>query len=240
METEKLSDAELVRLLDHIEENDLDYDYVDNGIFRPYLMAYDGTRYFVSKNEGRIVLTHYDPKKDRPGNNGAYEHSVHPSLMQVLEAITIRDRSLHKSYWEITANSIEIPFDSANYDESWHEEFTEADGYRKEQDSLCTYVVFESLDYTPEIASPWNTVGSDSLGGLLHESRPSRLGRLRFEIHPAATAKGRETYLFKILCNDDEMFPEHICYKVAGKKGLRLIRQSLFAEMERFKNKTNI
>lgn len=237
---EKLSENEIKRVLDHIAENDLDYDYVDNGVFRPYLLAYDGTKYFLAKNEGRIVLTHYDPKKDRPGTNGAYEHSVHPNLMQILEAITARDRALHKSYWEITANSIEVPFDSANYDDTWHEEFLEADGYSKEQDSLCTYVVFESDDYAPEITSPWNTVGQDSLGGILHESRPNRISKLRFEIHPVGTAKGRETYLFKIRCNDDEMFPEHVCYRVIGKKGLRLIRQSLFAEMEAFKNKTEI
>ena len=157
--------------------------------------------------------------------------------MQVLEAITARDRSLYKCYWELTTNSIEIPFDAANYDESWHEEFSDADGYTKEQDSLCTYVVYESGEYEPEIMSPWNTVGTDAWGGMIHESRPNKLSKLRFEIHPAGTAKGAETYLFKILCNEDEMFPEHICYKVIGKKGLRLIRQSLFSEMQRFNKK---
>jgi hypothetical protein len=155
--------------------------------------------------------------------------------MQVLEAITMRDMSLHKSYWELTSNSIEVPFDKSNYVESWHEEFLESDGYTKEEDSLCTYVVFESDEYEPEIMSPWNTLGSDSIGGLLHESRPNRLNKLRFEIHPIGTAPGSETYLFKIRCNEDDAFPENICYKVVGKKGLRLIRQNLFNEMKRFK-----
>ena len=240
METEKLSEGELKRLLDHIEQEDLDYQYVDNGVFRPFLLAYDGTKYFLSKNEGRIVLTHYDPKKDKIGTNGAYEHTVHPNLMQVLEAITIRDKSLYKCYWELTSNSIEVPFDAANYDERWHEEFSESEGYTKEKDSLCTYVVFESEDYAPEIKSPWNTVGLDPYGGLIHESVPNRLTKLRFEIHPVGTAPGRETYLFKVLCNDDEKFPEHICYKVIGKKGLRLIRQTVFSEMEQFKTNKKI
>jgi hypothetical protein len=235
MEMEKLSESEIKRLLNHIEENDLDYQYVDNGVFRPFLLAYDNTKYFLSKNEGSIVLTHYDSSKDKPGSNGAYQHTVHPNLMQVLEAITMRDMSLHKSYWELTSNSIEVPFDKSNYVESWHEEFLESDGYTKEEDSLCTYVVFESDEYEPEIMSPWNTLGSDSIGGLLHESRPNRLNKLRFEIHPIGTAPGSETYLFKIRCNEDDAFPENICYKVVGKKGLRLIRQNLFNEMKRFK-----
>lgn len=235
METEKISESDLRRLLDHIEQNDLDYQYVDNGVFRPYLLAYDGTKYFMQKNEGSIVLTHYDPEKDRPGQNGAYHHTVHQNMMQVLEAITTRDRSLHKCFWHLTTNTIEVAFDSANYDESWHEEFAETDGYTKEQDSICTYVVFESDDYEPELISPWNTVGMDSWGGILHESRPNRLSKLRLEIHPVRTQPGRETYLAKIRCNEDEKFPEHICYNVIGKKGLRLFRQSLFSEMERFK-----
>lgn len=239
MQIEKINDSELKRLIDHIEINDLDYIYVDNGIFRPYLLAYDETKYFLYKNEGKIVLTHYDPKKDIPGKNDAYEHMIYDNMMQVIEAITLRDTSLYKNYWELTTNSIEVSFDSVNYDDEWHEEFSESDGYTKEKDSLCTYVVFESDEYEPEIKSPWNTVGIDSLGGLLHESRPNLLKKLRFEIHPMDTKPEQETYLFKILCNEDEKFPEHICYRVYGKKGLRLIRQGLFKEMEIFKKPKN-
>lgn len=231
---ENLSDAEIKRVLDHIEQNDLDYQYVDNGVFRPFLMAYDSMKIQLHANEESYWMSIYDRSKDKPGSV-PYEWIGFETLMQLMEALKHRDESIYKQYWELTSNSIEVPFDKSNYDERWHEEFAESDGYTKETDTLCTYVVFESEDYEPEIMSPWNTVGSDSLGGILHESRPSRLNKLRFEIHPVRTAPGGETYLFKVLCNDDEKFPEHICYKVVGKKGLRLIRQSLFNEMERFK-----
>lgn len=234
---EKISESELQRILKHIDQEELDYQYVDNGVFRPYLLAYDGTKYFLSKNEGSIILTHYDPKKDIPGKDGAYSHTVHNNILQILEAISFRDKSLYKCYWELTTNSIEVPFDAANYDENWYEEFTNTEGYSKEEDSICTYVVFESEEYQPEIISPWNTLGNEPYGGIIHESKPARLSKLRFEIHPVCTEPGRETYLFKVLCNDDEKLPEHICYKVMGKKGLKLIRKSVFEEMERFRIK---
>lgn len=237
---EKLGENELTRTLEFIKENDLDYQYVDNGIFRPYFITYDNKKIYLGKNEGMYIICTYDSEKDKPGTNGAWEWETVQNVMQIIERLKQRDESIYKVYWELTSNSIEVPFDKQNYNSEWHNEFNESEGYTKEEDSLCTYVVFESDDYEPEIISPFNTVGLDSLGGLLHNSKPNKLSKLKFEIHPIGTIPGNETYLFKLRCNDDESFPEHICYKVISNKGLRLIRQSLFSEMDRFrKNKTN-
>jgi hypothetical protein len=237
MEMEKLGENEITRMLDFITENELDYQYIDNGIFRPYFTTYDNKKIYLGKNEGMYIICTYDPEKDKPGINGAWQWETIQNVMQIIERLKQRDESIYKVYWELTTNSIEIPFDVQNYNNEWHEEFKESEGYTKEQDSLCTYVVFESNDYEPEIMSPWNTVGSDSLGGFIHDSKPNKLSKLRFEIHPIRTIPGNETYLFKIRCNDDENFPENICYKVVSKKGLRLIRQSIFTEMESFRKK---
>ncbi len=232
----KLSENELTRTLEFIKENELDYQYIDNGIFRPHFITYDNKKIYLGKNENMYIICTYDPDKDRPGNN-PWEWETVGNVMQIIERLKQRDESIHKVYWELIGNSIEVAFDIQNYNEEWHNEFIESDGYTKEQDSLCTYVVFESDDYEPEIISPFNTIGSDSIGGLIHNSIPNKLSKLRFEIHPIKTIPGNETYLFKVRCNEDETFPENICYQVIGKKGLKLIRQSIFSEMERFRKK---
>ncbi len=231
-----LEQRDIDRILDFIKESDLDYEYVDNGVFRPFLMAYDSMKIHLHANEGSYWMSIYDKSKDKPGSV-PYEWIRFGTLMQLMEALKHRDEGIYKQYWELTGNSMEVPFEKEGYREDWHEEFTDSEHYTTEEDSLCRYLVFESDEWEPEIMSPWNTVGQDSLGGFLHESKPTRLSKLRFEIHPIGTREGRETYLAKIRCNEDDMFPEHVCYKVIGKKGLKKFKESLFAEMDKFRKK---
>jgi hypothetical protein len=65
--------------------------------------------------------------------------------------------------------------------------------------------------------------------------KPEKIDKLYFEIHPVSTLEGRESYMLKILCNNEEIMKEYVTYRVIKRKGLRLLMESIFSEAEKFK-----
>lgn len=225
------------RIFDFIKECELDYDIVDNGIIKPHVVSYDGQRFSFHKNEGQYIVVKYDKSKDKEGSSGAYQYYSMKSIAQIMEQLRVYDESIPKRFWEATSNSIDFPFDRANYKEDWYSYLIKDEFYSIEEDSHCKYVVYSNDRYNPEIKSPFNTVGDDSWGGMLHESKPEKISKLYFEIHPVSTMEGRESYMFKILCNNEEVLKEYVTYRIVKRKGLRLFMESLFMELEKFKTK---
>jgi len=232
---QRIEEREKERIFQFIKENDLDYDIVDNGIIKPHLIAYDGQRFFFHKNESQYVVVQYDKSKDKPGTSGAYQYYTMQSVMQIMEQLKQYDESIYKTFWEATANSIDFPFDSVNYKDDWYTDLIKDEHYSIEEDLHCKYVVYSNDEYKPELKSPFNTVGEDAWGSILHESKPEKINKLYFEIHPVSTLEGRESYLLKILCNNEKVLKEYVTYKVIKRKGLRLLIESIFEEAKKFK-----
>jgi len=231
----EIENREKERIFQFIKENDLDYEIVDNGIIKPHIIAYDDQRFFFYKNEGQYIISKYDKSKDREGTSGAYQYFNLKSITQILEQLKLYDESIPKRFWEATSNTIDYPFDKTNYKDDWYSDLIKDDNYSIEEDLHCKYVVYSNDKYKPEIKSPFNTVGDDPWGSIIHESKPERINKLYFEIHPVSTLEGKESYMLKILCNNEEVLKEYITYRVTKRKGLRLLMESIFSEAEKFK-----
>ena len=230
-----IEEKEIERIFQFIRENELDYEIVDNGIVKPHIVAYDDMRFFFHKNEGQYIIVKYDKNKDREGSSGAYQYFNMNSVGQIMEQLKLYDDSIPKRFWEATSNSIDYPFDKNHYNENWYLDLIKDEYYSIEEDQHCKYVVYSNDKYKPEIKSPFNTVGEDAWGGMLHKSKPEKINKLYFEIHPVSTLEGRESYMVKILCNNEEVLKEYVTYRVVKRKGLRLLLESIFIEVEKFK-----
>ena len=230
-----IDQREKERIFQFIKECDLDYEIVDNGIIKPHLIAYDNQRFFFHKNEEQYIVVKYDKSKDREGTSGAYKYYTMKTLPQIMEQLRVYDESITKTFWEATSNSIDFPFDKVNYVDDWYSDLIKDEYYSIEEDTHCKYVVYSNDKYKPEIKSPFNTVGDDAWGSILHESKPEKIDKLYFEIHPVSTLEGRESYMLKILCNNEEILKEYITYRVIKRKGLRLLMKNIFDDAEKFK-----
>lgn len=222
------------KIIQFIKENDLDYTHVDNGITKPHMITYDGYKLFFYIYESTYVMVKYDSDKDKPGGQ-AYEYFYFDTMPKLLEQLKHYDQSIRKVYWHMIIDSISYPFDKLNYKDDWFTDLLKDEFYSIEEDVHCKYVVYENDKYKPIIKSPYNTLDSDHLASQIHSVSEMRLNKLYFEIHPISTLEGSETYMLKVLFNDDDLFKEYINYRVVGKKGLRLIIESLFNESNYFK-----
>lgn len=233
--TETISESEKQRIFQFVDELELDYDIIDNGIAKPALEAADGMRFHFHKNGDEYVVAKYDKSKDREGTSGAYQFYQFKSIQQIMEQLKIYDEAIPKTYWTPTANSIDFPFDKDSYSEDWHSWIDKDPSWKIEEDAHCKYLSYESDEYQPEIKSPFNTVGDDAWGGMLHESRPTKVEKLSFEIYPLCGRPKRESYMVRLLCNNEEVLKEYVTYIAYRKKGLRLLMESIFSEAKKFK-----
>ena len=60
------------------------------------------------------------------------------------------------------------------------------------------------------------------------------MDKLYLEIHPICVLEGSESYLVKILINNEEIMKEYINYIVRRKKGLRLFLENLFTNKNQY------
>lgn len=217
------------RIIQFVEENELDYNPVDNGISKFSLTAVDGISFYIYSYNENYVVVRYDKERDLQGKQ-AYDYFNFKSIPQILEQLKFYDDSIPKKYWEPTMNSVEVPFDINNYNSEWYLDFVK-EGWKIEETHNYKYVVFESEDYNPELLSPFNT---------LHEvssKEYTKVNKLYFEIHPVSCEKKNESYFFKLLSNNEEILKEYINWKIVKKKGLKMFIEDTFKNMEKFKLK---
>ncbi len=227
----QISDKDKQRVLEFIKLNDLDYNIVDNSINKFHLSAYDGFKFFLFEFENKKVVMSLDPtKKDSSGGpaSNAYSYSYYETLTQLLEAVSHYDKSLEKCYWQCVLSD-DFSYDTANYNSEWLNDFI-SDGYVVEESNHYNYLVYENSSYKPLLRSPFNTLHEVS---TINQKTYDRIEKLYFEIHPINTMT--ETYLFKLLCNNENTLKEYINYIVKSKKGLRLFIESVFNDMSLYK-----
>lgn len=218
------------RINDFITSNELDYQINDNGIIRYHIVAYDDMVFYFYNYNDDYVITKYDKSKDGKPGQIPYEHFQFKNLQQVLEQLKIYDENIYKQWWYPTNNSAEIGFDSNSYTDEWINDFKEdTDHWNIDSDDKYKYLTYNNPDIKPSLKSPFNT---------LHEVSPindimyTKVDKLYFEIHPISCQPGNESYLVKLLCNNEEVLKEFINYIVSRKKGLKLLIKSIFDEIK--------
>lgn len=231
---EQLNESDKDRLVSFINQNELDYDIYEDIVTKFNVTSYDGLNfYFYTFNEQYIIVK-YDRKKDNgaPGSQ-CYEYFYFQNLPQVLEQLSFYDNSLHKSYWSYVISSLDVVFDSYNYNDDWYQDFIKDEHWSVVEHDSYKVIAYENSNYKPELKSPYNTLHEVS---ELNDLAYTKVDRLYFEIHPLSCKEKNESYLLKLSSSDDKVFTDWINYRVSKKKGLRLLIENLFTSLEAFKN----
>jgi len=229
-----ISENDKKRITDFISDNELDFSIVDNPISRFHINSYDGKKFqFQNLQEGWVLMI-YDPKKDDIHNPGSqpFKYFQFKTLSQILEQLKVYDSNISKIYWSIILDSIQIGFDKDSYKDTWVDDFKLDRNYQVQKDDTYQYLVYENRFYKPLLNSPFNTLHEVS---PINQFSPTKVEKLYFEIHPISLKESNENYLVKLLCNNDEKFPEFINYSVIKRKGLKKFLDSLFENMKQFK-----
>ena len=227
-----MSPQDKQRIRQFIQDNDLDFNIVDEGVSRYHIVAYDGVKFSFEMYNETWVLIKYTPSKDEIYNTGSqsFEYLQFPTLTAILEQIQHHDKSISKTYWNLIRDSMEVGV--YNYTDGWYIDIIKDNCWVVEDMDTYKIVTYTNSRYKPELKSPFNT---------LHEVSPindltyTKCERLYFQIHPVNLLEGSETYLVKLLCNNDEIFKEYINYMTFKKKGLKMFLEMMFNDMERFK-----
>lgn len=224
------------RIINFIEFNQLNYDIVYNDISKFHIISEDKTSFFFYTYNEEFVIVKYDKNKDqlnRPELN-PYEYFMFKTLSAVLEQIKFYDDNLEKSYWFTTTDSIGIDFKSSSYKDDWFEDFKqEAEFSKVEDDDLgYKYFIYDNPKYSPKLKSPYNNLSTFSFINS-EEEQYIKVNKLYFEIHPISCEPGNESYLLKLLCNNEEILKEYINYIVSKKRGLKLLIDELFKSIKK-------
>jgi hypothetical protein len=228
---EQINEYDKKRLIDFIEQNELDYYTVDNLISKFSLVAADGVTFYIYKNNDKYILVKYDKEREHQKLQ-AYFYFRFNNIPQILEQLKIYDESIPKLYWLPTTNSIEVAFDSQSYNPEWFNEFKGDRNWQVVEEYNYQYLVYENENYKPELISPFKTLHEVS---LINKKEFNKVSKLYFEIHPVSCQNKNESYFFKLLYNDIEPFKEYINWNIYKKKGLRLFLEDMFKNMEKFK-----
>jgi len=228
----QIEESNKKRIIQFIKENDIDYIVFDDGIGKFRIKSYDGYEFHPYIYEDNFILAKYDKSKDKGDSSStAYEYFTYKDLSSLLVDLKIHDDSLHKQWWTPILNSAEIGFDKNSYKEDWYKEIIN-DSYELKRDNHSTYLEYLDLNCKPIIKSPFNTLHEVS---EINSDYVSQVNKLNFEIYPISCQEGNESYLFKILYNNEEVLKEYINYIVYRKKGLKLFLENLFKSLEPFK-----
>ena len=226
----QLQDKE--RIKQFIKDNDLDYNIVDEGVSKFHIVAYDGITFHFETYNDNWILVKFDPKKNDIYNIGSqpFEYFQFPNLTSILEQLSHHDKSISKTYWNLIQDSMEIGV--YNYSDGWYNDLIRGNNWLVEDMETYKIVTYTSEDYNPELKSPFNTIHEVSpINNLTY----TKCEKLYFEIHPINLLEGNESYLIKLLCNNEQIFKEYINYVAFKKKGLKMFLEMMFKDMERFK-----
>lgn len=219
------------RVRGFILKNDLDFKIVDDKILKFKIISEDGIHFSFHIYNEKYILVKYNPEKDKDNVfETPYEYYEFKTLVDALTQLKYYDDNIPKSFWEVTTNSAEIPFKSNSYKDDWYDEFKRDAEYTKiESDDFNNYkyVTYNNPNYSPNIKSPHNTLSDVSYINT-DDQAITKVDTLYYEIHPISCEDGSESYLFKLLANNEETLKEFINYIVYKKKGLSLLLKDIF------------
>jgi len=240
---EIINDIDKQRVIQFITENELDFTINDEGISKFNVVSNDGKTFFFYKyNEGYVVVK-FDSAKEMESvlsnNPGIMSHEYFnfQNLQQIMEQLSYYDNNLYKTWWQIldgkdtNPQSINMTFDNKNYSDDWFKEFSIDEKWGEDtwndEYKIATYQEKRNI----KVISPHNTLHEVS---LFNNYSPDDLDKLYFEIHPISLEDKNESYLVKILINNEPVLKEWINYRVFKKKGLKLFLENLFSNQNKY------
>lgn len=225
---ENLSEKEIEQIIDFINQNELDYIVINNGISPFQLFASDGFIFKFLLNDGKLYLLSTHKDKDK-GDPNQFEYTPMESLNKALKYLAEYDNSIVKKYWHVVDNITEYVCKKESYDEDWYKFIpldlnysihTIKSGYEEGY----KYLVYKNDEYKPVLATPQNQLNT-----------LNTLNELYFEIYPFICSPGKESYIFRLDCNGDNKFKEFVNYVIDTKKGMKLFLETLFNDVKPFK-----
>ena len=227
----QINESDKKRLIDFIDQQELDFDVVDNSISKFSVTASDGIAFYIYPHNEKYILVKYDKERERQ-NLQAYFYFEFQNIPQILEQLKLYDDSIPKRYWSPTTNSVEVGFDSQNYNHDWTNEFKKDQNWKVIEEGNYQYLVYEDLNCQPELISPFNTLHEVS---TINKKEFTKVSKFYFEIHPVSLKPKNESYFVKLLINETEPFKEYINWNIVKKKGLKLFLEDMFNQMQRFR-----
>lgn len=222
----EINKEEIKRITDFIEENDLFLNYSESDLFRFKVFSDDEITFQFFKVNDNYVVSKYDKKKDIPGvPSDPYEYFQFKNMMQILEQLKLYDEQIPRRLWEPTTNTIDFNHDDTIFESNWSKDFISNDKWFESKDGDFPILVYEDTSVKPKLKSPYNTLHEVS---MINDLRYEEVNKLYFEIHPKSLQKRNESFLFKLLINNDETFKEYASFNVRRKRGLKLLIQSIF------------
>lgn len=238
-----IEDKDKKRIIDFINENELDFTINDEGISKFNIVSSDGKAFFIYSYNEQYVVVKFDPSKELEsilsGNPGimAYEYFHYQNLQQVMEQLSFYENSLFKIHWQVldgrnnNHQSIDMTFDNKNYSDDWFKEFSNDDSWGEESWNGEYKIATFEKKCDVKVMSPHNTLHEVS---LFNTYQPFEMDRLYFEVHPISLESRNESYLVKILINNEPVLKEWINYRVFKKKGLKLFLENLFSNQNQY------
>ena len=220
-----LSDSDKNRIIEFIKENELDYRISNGPIFRFHILADDDSVFYINKYNEQYLIIKSDKEKT------FFKYYGFQTLSQVMEQLSFYDNSLPKVWWYPIKSTVDIGFEKEGYTEEWLNDFCINENWsNKDWNEQYKYAVFLKKENI-KVISPYNTLHEVS---LFNTYSPADMDKLYFEIHPICVMEGTESYLVKILINNEEIMKEYINYVVRRKKGLRLFLENLFTNKNQY------
>lgn len=209
-----INQKDIDTIVNFIDLNEMDMIPINNGIVKFNVKSFDDMIFTFFEYNSEYILVKYDKSKDLPGGT-PYEYYNYKSLPLMLEQLKLYDDSISKTFWTITNDSIQIGFIKESYVDNWVDEFVGIDKYKIESTEQYRYIVFEDKNLSPKLKSTFNDYGY------------TEVNKLNFEIHPISVIKNNESYLLKLLINNEPVLKEYVNYIVKRRKGLKLLINEL-------------
>ena len=224
-----ISDIEKQRIIQFIEFNDLEFDIINFNVLK-FRIKYENIEFQFYKFNDKYVVVKYDSKKDELGRSElqAYEYFHYDNILQILDQLKNFSDVIPKFYYSPIMDTSQQVF-TGSYVDDWYKDFFKEPEYTsvKNYQDMYDYLVYDNPNITPYIKSPWNTL-SDVSSLYSQESQFICVHKLYYEIHPISLISRKETYLFRLLSNNDDKFTEYINYTVNKKIGLEKLISDIF------------
>ena len=222
MEEMKLKDSDKKRIIQYIKENELDYRISDGGIIRFHLIAEDDVVFYIHNYNEQYVMVKHE-KYVKPGEL-PFNYFYYKNLQQVIEQLSFYDGKLPKIWWAPLKSTVDIGFNNEGYSDNWSKSYIINNKWSQlDWNEQYKYIVYNE-ERNIKVISPYNELHKTGYYDKVY----TELNKLYFEVHPISLMEGNESFLVKVLINNEEVLKEYINYQVRRKKGLKLFLENLF------------
>jgi hypothetical protein len=226
-----ISESDKKRISEYIKENELDYKISDGAIFRYSINSYDDKIFYIHRYDEKYVVVKYDESKERMRQQ-AHFYFTFENIQQVLEQLSLYDDSLYKVWWHTPKSSMAgvVGFDKSNYNDEWVSNTLKTnENWKIDEDNDYKYLIYEE-ERKIKVISPFNELHKTGY----YEKTYFEMDKLYFEVHPLDLTESNESYLVKVLINNEPILKEYINYNVRRRKGLRLFLENLFSNKNEY------